>query len=211
MHKKIIKSLIIFIGILLLGFHSEIVKAQATNDYFYNGNYISNTYVKKVKSDGTERWETAIILKRSDGLFAYCLQPFLDFKEGNIQVAHDSDYALVTHMTQEQWNRVSLLSYYGYGYGTHKDDKWYIITQMMIWQTVDPTGDYFFTKTLNGTRITRYEDEMAELDHLVSNHSVIPSFSGTHHTLSIGSSLTLTDQNGVLSEYSMISRYVGCR
>ena len=44
--------------------------------------------------------------------------------------------------------RISLLAYYGYGYEGHSDQKWYAITQVMIWRTTNPESDIYFTDTL---------------------------------------------------------------
>ena len=205
--QKIVKkiSCMLFIIGMIVGLHIENVHADINNDYFYKGEYLDNTYIKKVKSNGEERWETAIFLRRSDGMFAYCLQPFIEFAQGKVMTAQDSDYELITNMTPDMWHRVVLLSYYGYGYGSHTDEKWYIITQMMIWKTVDPTSDFYYTDQLNGNRITRYTTEVSELEQLVTNHYMQPSFSGTSQTIAIGQSITLTDTNGVLSNYKVTS------
>ena len=68
------------------------------------------------------------------------------------------------------------MPYYGYGYGNHMAKKWWAITQVMIWRVADPSGDYFFTKTLNGTKSTEYDDEIKEIETLVANHNKSPKF-----------------------------------
>lgn len=180
----------------------ETVSAQATDDRFYEGEYIYGTYFKKIKN-GISYYETARFLRRSDGQFAYCIQPFVAFVNGKLQTAYQQDYATVTHMTEEQWKRISLLAYYGYQYQNHTEEKWYAITQLMIWKTVDPTSDMFFTSTLNGNRISLYEGEIAELEQLIANHSKVPNFEKQSYTLSIGETITLNDYNGVLSQFSV--------
>ena len=46
--------------------------------------------------------------------------------------------------------------------------KWYAITQVMIWRTTNPESDIYFTDTLNGNRISSYNDEMAEMEKSAS-------------------------------------------
>ena len=204
MHKKVKRLILILIGIVLCSLQLEVVKAKPNDDYFYNGSYLSGIYYKKIKN-GITYYETAVFLRRSDVRFAYCLQPFLEFTEWKVKTAYDSDYAYVTNMKPEQWNRISLLAYYGYTYEGHMDEKWYAITQLLIWKTVDPEADIFFTDRLNGTRITPYDNEIAELERLVANHQTTPSFSNGNYSLSLGATTVLKDTNGVLSNYSVTS------
>ncbi len=205
MKKKInikILSIFFFLGILLTSTYLEKICAQPSNDRFYEGDYIYGTYFKKWKN-GLGYYETARFLQRSDGQFAYCLQPFVSFVNGKLQTAYDSDYATVTHMTQEQWERIELLSYYGYQYQNHTDPKWYAITQFMIWKTVDPTSNMYFTDSLDGNRIALYENEMAEIEHLISSHSVTPNFQSTNYTISLNETITISDINVILSQFTI--------
>ncbi len=191
-----------FALIACTGFCIEIVHAKSSNDRFYEGEYIYGTYYKEHKN-GYTYYKTARFLERSDGQFAYCLQPFVDFVNGRLQIAYDSDYAAVTHMSQEQWNRVLLLAYYGYQYGSHVEAKWYALTQLMIWRTVDPVSDMYFTDYLDGNRIALYENEMAELEQLISNHHRMPHFGFTNYTISLGETISLEDENGVISGFTV--------
>lgn len=72
----------------------------------------------------------------------------------------------------------------------------------MIWRTTNPESDIYFTDTLNGNRISKFDSEIAELERLVSNHYKTPQFqSGL--TVPIGSTTELSDSNGVLSNYKI--------
>lgn len=194
---------LLLIGLIVTSCWMETVSAKVADDHFYDGTYIYGTYFKKIKN-GVSYYETARFLNRSDGQFAYCIQPFVAFVNGKLQTAYQQDYAIVTHMTEEQWKRVSLLAYYGYQYQNHTDEKWYAITQLLIWKTVDSTSDMFFTSTLNGNRISLYENEIAELEQLVADHNKVPNFEKQNYTLSIGQAITLDDRNGILSQFEVI-------
>lgn len=202
MNLKQVVSMLMLFGLFLIGFQIETVHAKVEDARFYEGNYISGIYFKKMRN-GVSYYETARFLNRADGQFAYCIQPFVEFVNGKLQIAYDSDYTLVTGMTDAQWERVALLSYYGYQYQNHTEAKWYAITQLLIWKTVDPNHDMFFTSTLNGNRVSLYETEIAELEQLVANHKQVPTFVNQEYTISIGQTLTLTDDSGILSEYTI--------
>ena len=155
--------------------HAETYTGQA----IWPSEYISNIYLKKVKPDGYTKYQQARFIRRSeDNQFVYCLQPYIDI-DNNLPY-YDvirEDYEKVLGFSESQWDRISLLAYYGYGYGNHTDQKWYVITQVMIWRTTNPESDIYFTDTLNGSRVNKFDGEIAELESLVSNHYKRPSLS----------------------------------
>ena len=69
----------------------------------------------------------------------------------------------------DTWQRVTDLVAFGYLYKDHIDDKWYAITQMMIWETVDKNNSFYFTDTLNGNKVDIYNEEKAEIERLISD------------------------------------------
>lgn len=107
-------------------------------------------------------------------------------------------------MTQEQWRRITLLAYYGYGYGNHTDIHWYTVTQYLIWQTVPHGYDIYFTDTLNGNRITKYTNEINELNRLVEEHNIRPNLSSDTIDMVIGDTVELTDSNNVLNKFEVV-------
>lgn len=202
MRRKIINILPIII-LLFFSIITSIKVEAANNDSFYNAEYLNNIYIKKVKGY-TTRYETGRIIRRmSDDKFSYCLQPFIDFVSGKVNIAYDTDYEIVTNMTKEKWERISLLAYYGYGYKNHTDKNWYIITQMLIWKTVD-SSDMYFTDTLNGNRISIFENEIKELENLVAKHHLKPSFNNSTINISLGETIKLEDNNQVIDKYTVL-------
>jgi len=187
------------------------VKAETyTGQAIWPSEFISNIYVKKVKPNGYAKYQQMQFIRRSeDNKFVYCVQPYTDI-DNNLpyyEVARD-DYATVLNFTEEQWDRISLLAYYGYQYNEngydHTAKKWYAITQVMIWRTSNPESDIYFTDTLNGNRISSYDDEIAEMEQLLASHYTIPKFE-SNLSLPLGSSTTLTDTNNVLNNYKISS------
>ena len=202
-----------FMGILFLVaiFSTQTVHAEKyTGQAIWPSEYISNVYIKKVKPDGYTKYQQGRFIRRSeDNQFVYCLQPYADI-DNNLPY-YDvvrSDYAQVLGLSEAQWERISLLAYYGYQYNDngvdHSAHKWYAITQVMIWRTTNPESDIYFTNSLNGNRTSQYDGEMAELERLVSNHYRTPQLqSGL--TVPIGSTTEINDSNGVLSNYEISS------
>lgn len=134
-----------------------ISKANAeeyTGQAIWPAEKIANIFIRKYRADGYIKYQQGSFIRRSeDNAFVYCLQPYVDI-DNNLPYYNiaRSDYATYLNMTQEQWDRISLLAYYGYQYNEngydHSNNKWYVITQVLIWRTAEPTSRIVFTDTL---------------------------------------------------------------
>lgn len=210
MRKRLIKYAMMSMLFLLTIFSANEVKAEKyIGQAIWPSEYLSGIFTKKDRPDGYSKYQQARFLRRSeDNKFVYCLQPYVEI-DNNLPY-YDvirSDFAQVLGLSEEQWQRVSLLAYYGYQYNDngydHSDHKWYAITQVMIWKTTNPESNIYFTDTLNGNYTSRFDGEMAELEKLVSNHYRTPSLeSGV--VLPIGQTKELKDSNSVLSDYRIV-------
>lgn len=204
------KKILFFISVLLTGILAmtdiTTVKAeQYIGEAIWPSEYISNVYIKKVRSDGYAKYQQGQFIRRSeDNAFVYCLQPFVTIDNNYIYNIAREDYEVYLNMTKEQWNRISLLAYYGYGYGNHNSQKWYAITQVLIWRTAEPNSDIYFTNTLNGTRNdSLFASEIQEIENLVANHYKIPNFNTSNITIPLGNTITLNDSNDVLNNFKV--------
>ena len=213
MKKKNIMYALISILFLSLFFGITNVHAEEyTGEAIWPSEKISNIFIRKYRADGYIKYQQAAFIRRSeDNKFVYCLQPYVDI-DNNLpyySIAR-SDYETYLNMTKDQWNRIALLAYYGYQYKDngydHTNNKWYAITQVMIWRTAEPTSRIVFTDTLNGNDLpNKFVDEIAEIENLVANHKVRPSFDMDNITVPLGQTITLTDTNGVLNKYEVAS------
>lgn len=207
--KKVIILPLFFLTLIMTIFSSDIVHAETyAGEAIWPSEFIPNVYIRKLKSDGTGKYQQAKFIRRSeDNAFVYCLQPFVDINNNNVYNVARSDYETYLNMSETQWNRISLLAYYGYGYANHTDAKWYAITQILIWRTAEPTSTFYFTDTLNGTRDDSiFASEIQELENLVANHYKAPKFEQSQITLPLGSTITLNDSNGVLNNFNISSQ-----
>lgn len=205
MKKKIYKCACTCMLFLLAFISIKQVKAETyTGEAIWASEYISDVYVKKIRPDGSGKYKQMQFIRRSnDNQFVYCLQPFVDI-DNNLpyyEIAR-SDYAKVLGLSQSQWERISLIAYYGYNYGSHTEPKWYAITQIMIWRTTNSESQFYFTSTLNGSKTTKFDGEIAEIENLIANHYKVPKFEENIVT-SVGSTITISDENNVLSKYKL--------
>ena len=207
------KKLLLFFGIIISTIFGIFITTDTVNAEQYIGQaiwpseHISNIYIKKLKADGSGKYQQARFIRRSeDNAFVYCLQPFVEI-DNNLPYYNiaRSDYELYLNMSKEQFRKINLYTYYGYGYGNHTDPKWYAVTQVMVWRTADPSSQFFFTDTLNGNRNdSLFASEIAELENLVNTHYVKPEFDNVSNiNLPITNTISLTDKNNKLSEYKI--------
>ena len=190
------KKLIIFL-MTIIGANIFFMNSVSAKTY-YEGDYIQGIWMTKEKN-GTKLYQKARFFnEKYTNNFAYCTEPFAMFNENSTYVESNVAYSL----TNDVIERLKLIAYFGYGYGNHTDVKWYAITQFMIWQAADPSGDYYFTDSLNGNRITIFTDEINEINNLINNYKTLPSISNANIKLIEGKSITLNDSNGVLHNYT---------
>lgn len=192
----------IFLLMILL-IPKDNVKAVSDDSFYVT--WMDNIYFTKFK-DGVQRSERARLLRRSsDGQFVYCIQPGVTLVEGHLMPGYDSNQDVWSGMTEENWEKIKKIVYYGYGYNGRTDDKWYAITQYLIWKTHTLGWDSYFTDSFKGNIIYPFENEINELLADVEAHDIVPSFSYGNYEMNVGETLVLTDNNNVLSKFSVIN------
>ncbi len=133
---------------------------------------------------------------------AYCIEPFTDLIEKTPYTGY-RDYDSKIGISKEIWDRLKLLSYYGYGYKNHTENKWINITQIAIWRTVDPNHVFEWIDNVYDRNVIKpYEKELKELEDLVNNHYKLPNIN-ENITMSVNSTLEIEDSNLVLSEFKI--------
>ena len=194
--------------------------------YDSNGNamrYNSSANIGGYTAGGTGNYKYRMFV---DGEDAFCIQPGVPLKTGNtLQKASSETW---NALSANQKKAVGLALLYGYqgnrsSLSGTDDEKW-LATQTLVWEFV--TGCREATGSYNQTSTTIYNlhfgsnyansGARAAYDQIVSmlnKHNTIPSFlSGGKNDITKELayqdgkySITLTDKNGVLSDYSFSS------
>ncbi len=173
------------------------VYAQST---FHEAELIGGVYMTREKGK-TRIYEQARFVRRDgDNKEAYCIEPFTMFQEGGSYEASST----IGSLTGDQINKITKIAYYGYGNKAleHYDPMWYAAAQHLIWQVVEPAGNYYFTDKLNGNPVSTYDRYMNEINQHVAAHDVTPSFGFQTFTLAQNSSIEIQDTNQVLQYFS---------
>ena len=188
---------IIFIFLTLFIFISS---SQALSKFSLHEK-VPDMYIESVK-DGKVHNGIPFIIKNEDGKIVYCL----NHQEKINTTDYYNEYKYndnLFNLTDEQIDKINLISYYGYQYENHTDIKWYGITQYLIWKTLN-YDDIYFTDA-NGNKINAYQEEIKEIEDLVEKYYTLPSFKNNKVEFSINSTNEFYDYNGVLSNYEIYS------
>ncbi|MBQ6497815.1 MAG: Cys-Gln thioester bond-forming surface protein [Bacilli bacterium] len=149
-------------------------------------------------STNTIYYQQARVFRRTnDHAMAYCLEPFVFFDENK----NYTPTVNPRNLSKAQIDRISKIAHFGLGYKKHNTTKWYAITQLMIWQTADTSGDYYFTDGLNGPRINPYQSEIQEINNLIKEYDKLPSFNNKTYTVIEGNNLVVEDTNNIITSF----------
>lgn len=181
------------IGVLLIILFSVVVR-NVKAESFYIGNYISGEYIT-MERGSYKKYLTLQYLNTEDGGIVYCLEPFELLESDENYIEYKNNMAKMVNLSEEQFRRVELLAYYGYGYEGRTSSKWYTVTQYMIWKTVAPDAKIYFTYLLNGREIEKYVTEMEEIERDVSNHEQQLGIEGKTFEVGYGNNLELKELN----------------
>lgn len=193
------KRIILLVLCLLFIFFKDEVNASEVS--FYGSEVLDIYYTKE--SGGQKQTRNATVIRNMETeQLAYCLEPFAFLEKGEIYKDEYQSYDKSLNITEEQYKRVMLLSYYGYQYKDHTEKKWYSITQILIWRTIDKNGSYYWVNS-DGEKINVYQNEIKELEKLVKKHDLKPSFIDEKRVLSIDRMYAIADLNYVLENYSI--------
>lgn len=204
--KRIIKKLLLVVVVSFI--FSKGALAATYQEQIYKGSRVSGVYVTKKHDGRTWHDYINILNRRSDGHWVYCIQPGVSIDSEANYIGTDQDLAQATKLTNAQISRVELLAYYGYSYNengyNHSANKWYAVTQFLIWQTIGSDWNIYFTDGLGGPKLeSKYITEITELETLVANHNQKPDFGAEKFRIDLNSAITLIDQNGVLNNYTI--------
>jgi hypothetical protein len=195
--KKIIS---IFILLFLFIINVKAVNAEGV-ETVRTGPYINGVFIKKILDNKTYYLQSQYIIRNQDGNFIYCLDPFSDLDTNVNYVTSNTNQAKISGISVDKWQRIQALIYFGYGYGNHYEVSWYSITQVAIWQLLRPDAQIFFTDKLNGTKTTKFDAKLAELNDLANNYLKVTKVPDI--TINYQDTKVITDDN--LLGYHLLS------
>ncbi len=195
------KKILLFLTLSFIYLISSTTIVNASTDSFYEAEYIDGIYmVRYDKTTGTKYYQKARTYRRvGDNRLAYCLQPFKVFNPS------DNTYETIDSLpdiSSETLEKIRDIIGFGYGFPSNGYAmKWYAATQLLIWQTVEPDSEFYFTDTLNGNKINDYDDEIERIKYLIDTSYEVPSFANQTFYGIVGKTITIEDTNNVLYNF----------
>lgn len=186
--------------IVLFLFFCFIVNVNALSK-FYLGEKVPNMYIES-KNGNLMHNGAPFVIRRDDSNIVYCLNPFLYIDTNNYYNEFKYNASLF-NLTEEQLEKINLISYFGYNYKNHTDLKWYGITQYLIWKAED-FEEVYFTDSYYGNKIVAYENEIKEIESLIKEYYEVPSFSEMNFEFSINSTYEIEDKNRVINNFEIL-------
>lgn len=200
------KKIMLFLTIFIFVFCGSILNVHAQTQQFYEAEYIDNIYLVRKDGDNSFYQKARFFRRMADGKAVYCLDPFTTFDPNNNSYEERTSSL---YFSDDIQNRITLIAGFGYGYPGHEDPKWYAITQLMIWQEIEPQHEFYFTEGLNGPKTNIYDAEMSEIYQLINHYQQEPSFSDQTFYGVKGQEIVVKDENGVLPYYTFTQTIPG--
>lgn len=128
------------------------------------------------------------------GQTVFCVDPRTDAVHGATVTESTPAAAGISDATAK---RLSLIQYFGMRLGTPDD---YAITSSMIWNTLG-SPDWISSPT--APTWASLQGYFNQINTKITRYKTKPSINGGSYTINVGESITLTDTNGVLSDYNV--------
>lgn len=193
MKKKLVVLIALFLSVLPLN-------VKAGNSDSYVSWALDMGVVAHQVRGGIEHMTNLALMKVNDKT-AYCIQPGV---EGDNNTWYSSTTNVKdTPLGDIDTKRLSLIGYYGYGYGNHNTKEYYMATQELIWRLMGVENVWWTDKKYNGN-VLNVEIEKAEILKLVNNYEVVPRLNFNKKYM-IGDTITKNDFNNVLEGYEVSS------
>lgn len=193
--KKIIK--ILFALLLIFLFNKANVFAD-TNDT----NLEKHTYEGYgAIYDGPDRVHLFYARRfTANGITSYCIEPGVPIDTNLYSSTNDWS---ITGLSNEIRNYIKLVAYYGYDYTGHQTMKYYMAAQELIWEKITGRSVYWVSElSFDGPELN-VNAEKNEILNLINNHNKKPSFNDETIEINIGETKSITDTNGILSNYEI--------
>lgn len=201
MNKKIMKYLFLFVVAIIYMFMGNVEVKAATSSLVRDK--VPNYYYERTKSNYYFSYQHSFYT--FDGRVAYCIEPGIDIIHTEYNVHTDIS---VSDISMEQMNQAKLIAYYGYEYPGHHTARYRVATQKMVWEVVSDFHFEYYTERYGNGNYINLSPEINEISNLVANHYKRPSFNGTTITTEVGKITTITDTNGVLSNFEVYGENV---
>lgn len=201
-------------SLLLSGSLTPVSAASQVNSRGSGWEYrlVQNATGRVFDNGETVNGEGIFTIQIPDGSFVpgYCIDPDEYMTFNGYTFVSPGDYDLLSREVKE---RLNLITYFGYQYGSHTGDEWYLATQSLVYDAILGGISFTWTNVKTGEK-SDFAAETAEISMLIQDYLQQPSFAfyhedgtkaGSSSEFEAGETVRITDENGKLSRYRMTS------
>ena len=192
--KKILFILSV-VFLLLIDKKCNAAEISSSFDRTFLGNY---HYVSQNGRFG----DFELFQRRDDRQIAYCIEPGVSFTSSEYKGDYDlsnQELANKVGITADQLQRISLISYFAYGYEGHNQSEWIVAAQAKIWEVLGHS--FQFTSRNSAANPWAYviptppeiQEKMDVLEDLVQSYYATPTINGANLTIFLGDTYTVSD------------------
>lgn len=165
------------------------IKAQTYQPV--NLGFISGTGANVKQGYYSAYWRDGIGKISVNGEIAFCIEP--------TTLGLGGSYSKNNDIPDTLQKKLSRIVYYGWDTSSKTNDD-YATTQYMVWEALGASVTEWY-----GDFGSRYPTLKAKVQSKINNHYVNPSFTNNNYQVVLGDTLTITDTNGVLSNFHVQS------
>ena len=182
------------------------------------GQFVGGQYDSGMKTTDNENTDKGVMIRRlinyetGEKITTFCAEYSVNFKTG---VIYNGNYYTPTDSTIKRACKVAYFGWYSKypdyvidGGILAYDMKWvkqdYVFTQQFIWETLGQSNATFIEEEVQSNYIAFKN----EINNKIENAQKKPSFCESTINLDIGETITLTDTNGVLANYTTIDKTI---
>lgn len=159
------KKILLFIMLFL-----SFCKVASAGELFHLGEKVPDIVIYMDRINKKVYYQPKKIYRNSTNELVYCIQPGVVLSNNDYESYEE--FNEIFNISEEKFNKIKLIAYYGYNYMDHTDIKWYAITQFLIWNEIKPDDWVMYFSNLNHDRLDDlYSDEIREIYDLVNSHN----------------------------------------
>ncbi len=191
------KKIILFFSLLLVLLPLKVLGAE--NDSYIDWELDRSIFVHQIRNGEDHVTNLAII--KANNVIAYCIEPGVLADKDSY---YNSTYNIAdTPLGNMDTKYMSLVGYFGYGYGNHLTKEYYMAAQELIWESMG-VEEVWFSDNKFGGNIYDINKEKQEILDLVRGYETIPKFNIKKEYM-IGDEIALKDENNVLDKYELVN------
>ena len=190
------KKLLIYVVFLLTLFFCSTLSVSASS---LKEEKVADVFV--FRKGGNVPWFSGPFTEYSiDGKTTYCIEPGTHI---TTKLYEGTEGMVDSPFSDELNEKLQLIGYYGYDYPGHQTVRYRMATQALIWEAVNGQTVEFWTEMSGAGSIIRVTKERNDILNLVNHHYDAPSFKDQTYTTTLGNTLTIHDDNNILSKFEI--------